>query len=224
MTDISEKAANVKTEYRSVAPFITKDMKLKVLAKVPKEMQIDGKNARRFLSREITSINSIRMINITKLNEEIITGLNFNSPSDYDNEFREPFDASFNSWNETPVKKADLQRVEKHLKVMLAQHAKLEERFDRVVSTIANLIFRANAVQTIDCEISFDDIIDATDTEVITSIINDRLLAKLNEMTQKQSELSVQLEDLKSIISRYNIQRTIWARFIIGTEKTPRSA
>ncbi|XP_031637983.1 uncharacterized protein LOC116350353 [Contarinia nasturtii] len=209
---------------QDMIPFLSEEQRELYLSNVPNRMEVQGMPARTFISKQISEINFMQMKTFRKLHDAIITGLNFDSPSEYDNEFREPFDASFNEWNVKPFKKPDAELFKKSWPTMTAQYDRLKRKFDNVVKNVALLRQQANGPQIVNCRLSFAKMKINTDPDDVTSIINDELLEQLNEMKQKQSELAIQLQELKSIISRYNIQRTIWARFLIGTEKTPRLA
>lgn len=207
---------------QDMIPFLSQEQKEIYLSKVPEAMQIEGMNARTFLSKEISAINFMQTKNFTRIHDGIIAGLHFKLPSEYDGEFKEKFDASYHKWNGEPFKKANAERVKEQWGNVIAQYEKLKGKFDEAVHQINELRHCANGIQIVRCRLCFSKIRNENDTKIIMSVINDELLSKLKEMKEKQKELAGQLIHLQSIISKYNIQRTIWARFLIGTEKTPR--
>ncbi|XP_031638000.1 uncharacterized protein LOC116350364 [Contarinia nasturtii] len=224
LVKISEKARFIKAfNMRDVPLFTTREEREEVLAEVLKRTTVNGMNATDFLRKEIISIDFDQTQTITQLKEDIIKGLNFAAPSKYDVEFGGSFDHSFNEWHVKRAKKSEAQNVKDKLNVMIKQDTKLKERFDTLATEITELSFKLNHVGINECSSKLNSLL----TEILPAgkIATIKTVVKqFTEIKNNQAMKMRHMQEMKHTLSRYNVQRTIWARFIIGLEKTPRLA
>ncbi|XP_031641046.1 uncharacterized protein LOC116352526 [Contarinia nasturtii] len=217
MLQISENV--VAFEYlcsKGMPAFITDEKKIEVLAKVPERMEINGINASAFLAKEISSINCTLKTTFKQLCDNVIKGLNFNSPGVYD----DTFDVSFNKWNDRPAKRADVERIQKHLKTMIEQHTKLKNKFDTYSQ--ARFDTRIELGKQINyCREHFDLLINTNNSEQATSIINSSILPTLEQINEFKAAKQIHLREIQFTVSKYNQQRVAWAQFLIGTKEIP---
>lgn len=181
---------------------------------IPANMKIIGKNAHTVLSETIRLINNEHMEQIKNLKASVYSQVIFDSPSKYDVNF----DIMFEKWEHKPIDVKHLKKVSDDINTMKIQYHNLQANFNKQVQKL-------DALQTkIDTDVSYtNDLLDALlgmhSLEQMMKTITTFERIK-DRISNHRTQLIQILENLKKILSIYNIERISYAEYLIGMKES----
>ncbi|XP_031629542.1 uncharacterized protein LOC116344865 [Contarinia nasturtii] len=215
MLQITNNVKQIKTKLEvPVNVFMDATKMSQVLAKVPESMTINGTNARKYISDIIGSINIHQIETIKELNDDICLGFSNQLPN-YDKDFNN----WYQKWNQKPVDKKHLQKIEQNRKMLGKVFEDFCGMFRNGMKTVndANVILNKyiNLGQT-----SFDGIKKLKNSRDTMKAIDD-LVPILQIILKQQEELIKSLGYVQSTLYLYNGQRSKWLDFLINLRDSP---
>lgn len=162
--------------------------------------------ARDFVHSNIDSINA-EQIAIEKLNHEVANVLAY-QPNN------EAFKKAFSHWAADKHTKVDhLKKVEGSIPAMQSYYNQLHTTFEKHMSEVEKA--RSNIEQGIvSANVAFDKL-HGSNSKVTKEIVEEARL-KMDTVTENQAKMRKHLGIVMTVLIDYDVQRTIWAEYIIG--------
>lgn len=179
-----------------------------LLHKLPKNMEIYGINARRYLQNQMkTSNNQLKnIINLSRIIRLEIGDIVINNNNQH-------FYAQFKQWYGNPISIPHLISVENEVASMLPTHITYKEKFEQELGKVE--IVKENLKRiTESANLLFIELLVATTTEEIREAVI-LVTQKSNEAINQQASMLDIYKNLHRIVIEYNKKRTEWAGILI---------
>lgn len=203
-----------------------------VFQNVPDEFEIDETAARWLVRGDIDEINHVHLVRFRRKIEEIYTELEADSPSI----FNSMFDESYENWIRNPTSKNHIQRIDKDMNSMEMEFQRLQQKYNATIkaanqlkatiltdNNLANVLFERLIIETDvqrakECTEEIVTTLDGISSKMynIYNVLNHIFVfLTVLGISSDENSLLEQLEKIKKILEAYNLQRTMWAEFLI---------
>lgn len=210
----SDQIESVKMEFKiPVFAFMGDDKRDNVLAKVPKEMSIDGFQTRKFLKQAIYSLNADQ-VTIDNLNAKICAEIDFKLNKNDAIAIIE----SFNKWEKRPSDAELFQKIQPFIGAMEAQHKILRTTLDKQLKDVIDLKKKLYT-NWYAIHLKLNQLLKTSDHQMADFIIeeNEQLFGMTFTMN---GQFIISLGNLLNELKKFNNQRIAWVEFLIGMRKT----
>ncbi|XP_031624143.1 uncharacterized protein LOC116341308 [Contarinia nasturtii] len=200
-------------EHLPARPFMDESLYEQHLTHVPKNMKLNGTEARQFLREKIEAINEGQTTSIKAIDDVICTRMSFKSHGIQDSAIEE----SYQNW-------VDNSFDSNHLKQINADYPTMKSKFDNWHKMFNEDITEANALRAeIKANINksvtiFRNL--ARIPEKAVKITENDVDTLLDTILARQYRLIERLESISNTLSKYNAERIKWTEFLIGMRAT----